>query len=413
MRQRGSGTRSGGRGSGRGSGRGRRGLVRAARARGRGRHGLVRALRELEVPDVGPLLRNVDLCTIFYRRSGRVDPCTFCTSAPDLSQVLKVKIEHTYDWLKIFDAYQLDGRGLVDIWTKQKFEDYVDERLADLTRVGVNTDAIEEETPRWIYCLEQLKLDAKNAQKTKRRREAAARAEAERRQVIRDEQRRAKLRGKLDKGAAHVLKHAKSLGAFGSMGSLAAAKREAAEKKRREEERGISISRSATSVAYSARWVRANPRSRRVVEGTWPVVVTCLLKQGALVGASPAPDTGITINSNNVYKNKNSVPERPPPPPPPPQHEQLLDPARERIQRDRRRDVVPRVEGVEERVIAVRAAARLARVEHDAPLKCLKRIDSHGRRRREDQQQRGVRAGSHRGQAVPSHNGMHGGPAAG
>ena len=24
---------------------------------------------------------------------------------------LKVKIEHTYDWLKIFDAYQLDGRG--------------------------------------------------------------------------------------------------------------------------------------------------------------------------------------------------------------------------------------------------------------------------------------------------------------
>ena len=149
---------------------------------------------------------------------------------------LKVKIEHTYDWLKIFDAYQLDGRGLVDIWTKQKFEDYVDERLADLTRVGVNTDAIEEETPRWIYCLEQLKLDAKNAQKTKRRREAAARAEAERRQAIRDEQRRAKLRGKLDKGAAHVLKHAKSLGAFGSMGSLAAAKREAAEKKRREEE---------------------------------------------------------------------------------------------------------------------------------------------------------------------------------
>ena len=148
---------------------------------------------------------------------------------------LKVKIEHTYDWLKIFDAYQLDGRGLVDIWTKQKFEDYVDERLADLTRVGVNTDAIEEETPRWIYCLEQLKLDAKNAQKTKRRREAAARAEEERRQAIRDEQRRAKLRGKLDKGAAHVLKHAKSLGACVEMGSLAAAKRgheEAAEKKR-------------------------------------------------------------------------------------------------------------------------------------------------------------------------------------
>jgi len=156
---------------------------------------------------------------------------------------LKVKIEHTYDWLKIFDAYQLDGRGLVDIWTKQKFEDYVDERLADLTRVGVNTDAIEEETPRWIYCLEQLKLDAKNAQKTKRRREAAARAEAERRQAIRDEQRRAKLRGKLDKGAAHVLKHAKSLGAFGSMGSLAAAKREAAEKKRREEERAAALAR--------------------------------------------------------------------------------------------------------------------------------------------------------------------------
>ena len=83
--------------------------------------------------------------------------------------------------------------------------------------------------------------------KTKRRREAAARAEEERRQAIRDEQRRAKLRGKLDKGAAHVLKHAKSLGAFGSMGSLAAAKREAAEKaaekKRREEERAAALAR--------------------------------------------------------------------------------------------------------------------------------------------------------------------------
>ena len=39
------------------------------------------------------------------------------------------------------------------------------------------------------------------------------------------------------------MKHAKSLGAFGSMGSLAAAKREAAEKKRREEERAAALAR--------------------------------------------------------------------------------------------------------------------------------------------------------------------------
>jgi len=155
----------------------------------------------------------------------------------------KVKIEHTKAWLTVFDAYQLDGRTLIEIWTRTKFEDYVDEKLADLTRVGVNTDAIEEETPRWIYCLEQLKSDAKNAQKTKRRREAAIRAEEERRQRIRDEQRKARLRGKLGSGASHVLKHAKSLGAFGSMGAAATTRKAALLKKKEEEERAAALAR--------------------------------------------------------------------------------------------------------------------------------------------------------------------------
>ena len=128
----------------------------------------------------------------------------------------------------------MDGRGLMEIWTKDTFQEYVDERLADLTRVGVTATALDEETPRWVYSLEELHADTKKAAKAKRRREARARAEAERRQRIEDEKRRARLKGTLLTAQQTALQHAPALGAFSGAGKAVSERREAVAKAARE-----------------------------------------------------------------------------------------------------------------------------------------------------------------------------------
>ena len=127
----------------------------------------------------------------------------------------------------------MDGRGLMAILTEEAFQEYIDERLADLTRVGVTATALEEETPRWVYCLEELRSDTKKAAKAKRRREAAERAEAERRQKIEDEKRRALLKEKLQDAQATVTQHAPALTGFLGAGAKVAKRRAEAEEKAR------------------------------------------------------------------------------------------------------------------------------------------------------------------------------------
>ena len=76
-----------------------------------------------------------------------------------LSAGKRVKVAHLTSWLKVFDAYRVDGLAIMGMWSDQAFRTWVDERLADLTRVGITAVALEEETPRWIFELERIVIN--------------------------------------------------------------------------------------------------------------------------------------------------------------------------------------------------------------------------------------------------------------
>lgn len=96
-----------------------------------------------------------------------------------LSAGKRVKIDHLQSWLRVFDSYRVDGPEVTRMWSAQAFSTWVDDRLADLTRVGITAIALEEETPRWIFELERLYEDTRKATKARRRIEMLAKREKE------------------------------------------------------------------------------------------------------------------------------------------------------------------------------------------------------------------------------------------
>lgn len=101
-----------------------------------------------------------------------------------LSAGKRVKVAHLTSWLKVFDAYRVDGLAIMGMWSDQAFRTWVDERLADLTRVGITAVALEEETPRWIFELERIYEEHKKAAKARRKREAKKAAEEKRKREL-------------------------------------------------------------------------------------------------------------------------------------------------------------------------------------------------------------------------------------
>ena len=101
-----------------------------------------------------------------------------------LSAGKRGKVAHLASWLRVFDAYRVDGIEIMRMWSAHSFHTWVDDRLADLTRVGITAVALEEETPRWIFELERIYEEHKKASKARRKREAQKAAEERRKQEL-------------------------------------------------------------------------------------------------------------------------------------------------------------------------------------------------------------------------------------
>ena len=70
----------------------------------------------------------------------------------------------------------LDGPALSRIWSAQSWAAWVADRLADLTKTGLTSNAIESDTPLWIFELGRLRKQLKSAARVRYEREPRPRS---------------------------------------------------------------------------------------------------------------------------------------------------------------------------------------------------------------------------------------------